>query len=145
MSVPARWNSSQPGAFIERRKNPRLPSQAGAYAFLNFAKMIGGHIQDINEDGLSFRYVANHQQLEGKHLVDIMTRNGRFHCHRRPCTVVWDRAEPQEFSMGPFTMRVCAIRFDDLTDAQKAGVRDLGHMDAIPQPATRHETGMADI
>jgi hypothetical protein len=104
---------------------PRLEAENGAFAFLSLAEMVAGQILDIHEHGLSFRYVASEQKVKGKCLVDIMMRDGGSHCYLLPCSVAWDRAEPKEFSLGPFTMRVCGIHFDKLTASQKTKVKQF--------------------
>jgi hypothetical protein len=101
---------------------PRFKAQYGAFAFLSLQKMVAGQILDINEHGLSFHYVAAEQKVKGHCLLDIMIRGQGFHCGRLPCETVWDRSQPEEFSLGPFTMRCCGIRFGELTEAQKSNL-----------------------
>ena len=123
MDLLAGWKQPRTAAFVERRTRPRLPTKNGAFAFLSLANMVGGQIHDINEHGLSFRYVASEQKVKGQRLLDIMIRGSGLHYHRLPCETVWDIAEPREFSLGPFTMRCCGIRFTELTEVQKSDLK----------------------
>jgi hypothetical protein len=131
MNFPARWKQIEANGFVERRVQPRFPSEGGSFAFLSLTEMVGGQIQDINEHGLSFRYVASRQKLQGQCLVDIKRRDGGSHCHRLPCRVAWDRAEPNEFFPGPFTIRVCGVQFGELTVEQKANVEAFVHRNEV--------------
>ena len=145
MNLLARWKKTEATGFVERRAEPRLRTKEGAFAFLSLTKMIGGQIQDVNEHGISFRYVASRQKLEGDCLVDIMMRGGSFHYHRLPCTVAWDRADPKEFSLGSFTMRVCGVQFGELTDEQKAHLQDFVHRYTTSNLVECAETPISNI
>jgi hypothetical protein len=125
MNILTGWKQTPKAEYVDRRTQPRLPSKDGAFAFLSLANMIGGQIHDINDDGLSFRYVASEQKVAGHSLLDIMIRGSNYHYHRLPCETVWDYAEPEEFSLGPFTTRCCGVRFGDLTETQKQDLKSF--------------------
>jgi len=125
MNFLARWQQPQTTGFIERRIEARHQSIDGTLAFLSFSKMVGGQILDLSENGLSFRYVASEQKVRGQCLVDIIVRDKTSHCQRLPCETIWDRAEPEKFSLGPFTMRSCGIRFGELTNDQELALKDF--------------------
>jgi hypothetical protein len=108
---------------MERRTRPRLLSREGAFAFLDLRTMVAGQILNINEQGLSFRYVASESQAKTSCCVTIIVRDWNFRS-KIPCETVWDHAEPQELSFGPFSVRYCGLRFCNLTQEQQS---DLVH------------------
>jgi hypothetical protein len=124
--------SSQQGVISERRAQSRFQPVDGAFAFLSLKAMVAGQILDISKTGLSFRYVASRQQSQDPHIVEIIVRGRDFRSKRLPCRTVWDHATSGESSFGPYAIRYCGLRFEKLTEEQRADLNYfIGHYAAF--------------
>jgi hypothetical protein len=112
---------------------PRFQAVEGAFAFPTYAGMVVGQILDINEHGLSFRYIASQQKVDGYIMIDIIVRGFNFRCPSLTCKTIWDRAEPKNSSLGHFNVRVCGIQFGTLTEAQKSCLKTFIQQYTDPQ------------
>ena len=114
-------------ALVERRQYTRFHI-AGlmGYAVVKrgwLRSPVMGDIVDIGMGGLSFRYVARGKPRYKPSHLDILLTDGSFHLERIPLeTHLWDFEMDNETSVR-FPTRRCGVKFGDLTDDQKSGLR----------------------
>lgn len=104
---------------IERRHDDRYSVRDGAFAMLSLQLVLFGHIIDISQGGLSFRYVASQERSQHTSSLSIVLADGTFSANRLAIMPVWDRAIPQDYALGSITVRHCGVRFNGLTAPQQ--------------------------
>ena len=104
----------------ERREHERLQLHPGDFATLSPQPRVAGQILNISKGGLSFRYIARRDHLRDASHLNILMANGSFAIRNITFKPVWDHAVPDHFSSGLTSMRHCAVKFGDLTDAQRS-------------------------
>ena len=117
---------------VERRKHTRLKVQGGALAALSRFPSVAGHIINISEGGLSFRYVASQQQSEESSRLSLQVVDRRFHFKTLPFKNVWDFPMPDDFSFGSISIRYCGLEFGNLTDDEKDHLKYFIHNHTTP-------------
>jgi hypothetical protein len=105
----------------DRRCLWRIPAKEEVFASLTRSENGNSgrlaQVIDINEGGLSASYFGVEKLGKGISRVAIFWAD-RFPCHLKlPCTVVYDCAIPGEF-FGPFMLRRCGVKFDNLSPDQ---------------------------
>ena len=108
---------------VERRKHARFKVQSKALAALAQSPTVAGHIIDISEGGLSFRYVAGQQRSQESPRLNLLVSDERFQYKTLPFKSVWDFPIPDHFSFGSISTRHCGVEFGDLTDDAKSEIK----------------------
>jgi hypothetical protein len=85
---------------VERRKYARFKVHSRALAALSRSPTVAGHVINISEGGLSFRYVASQQRSEESPLLKLLMTDRRFFSKALPFKSVWDSPTPDDFSFG---------------------------------------------
>lgn len=103
---------------VEKRKHRRFCLKDLAFAaFGSHAKGIG-KIIDISRGGLSFRYIADGDQLNESFELEIYLANNGFHLKEVPSKTISDLEITSEFPTSSITMRRCGVQFGELTQNQ---------------------------
>ena len=108
---------------VERRKHARFKVRSRALAALTRSPTVAGHIIDISEGGLSFRYVASQQRSEESPRMNLLIADGRIHFKTLPFKSIWDSPTPDDFSFGAISTRHCGVQFGHLTDDEKSEIK----------------------
>jgi len=69
---------------VERRKHARYEVQSRALASLSRSPAVAGHIINISESGLSFRYVASQQRSGESPRLNLLVSEERNHFNTLP-------------------------------------------------------------
>jgi hypothetical protein len=109
------------GAFFEKRFHQRFEVKNATIATSRFT--VVGHIMDLSEVGLAFRYVASRECSRDEHTLSILVNDHTFKLNGISFKVVWDVAVPEHYSLGPIAMRYCGIEFRNLKDRQRFALR----------------------
>ena len=120
-AVAKRITAPQSGAFSERRFRQRFEVKNGTIATSRFT--VVGHIIDLSEAGLAFRYVASRESSRDEHTLSILGNDRNFGLNGIPFKVVRDLPVPEHYSLGPIAMRYCGIEFGKLKDQQRFALR----------------------
>ena len=112
--------------FIDRRKYRRYQVLDGAFAALisgTSAKL--GHISDICEEGLAFRYVVDNDDAENdcgnnSCTLDILFDAEGYFLEGLPCTTIWERPLQSDASFSNLVIKKCSVHFGTLTSEQRA-------------------------
>ena len=107
----------------ERRKYARFKPKRRALAALSYSPTVAGHVVNISEGGLSFRYVASQKRSEESAHLNLLTPDGAFQYKALPFKTVWDYALPDDFSLGSISTRYCGVEFGSLSDEEKSEIR----------------------
>ena len=109
----------------DKRYHRRYEVKNGTVVTTRFS--VVGHIIDLSEVGLAFRYVATRESAKEEQTLSILANNRTFRVNGIPFEVVWDIPVPELFSFGSIGMRYCGIKFRDLTDRQQFALRHFIH------------------
>jgi hypothetical protein len=107
---------------LEPRKHTRLRVQDHGFTSIypnSTVVAVAGHIINIGSGGLAFRYVGSETRTNGSSTLNILLTDGSFCLEKVPFKTIWDSAIPDEFSLGPITLRHCGVQFGELTHSQK--------------------------
>jgi hypothetical protein len=108
---------------VERRKHARFKIQSKALAALCREPTVAGHIINISEGGLSFRYVASQQRSEESPRLNLLVSDGRIHFNTLPFKSVWDSPIPNHFSFRSISTWHCGLKFGHLADDEKDALK----------------------
>jgi len=99
---------------VDKRKHKRFRSQDLAFAaFGSHIKEIG-QIMDISMGGLAFRYIADGDQLNESHELEIYLANNGFHLKEVPFNTISDFELTSEFPLSSIIMRRRGVQFGEL-------------------------------
>ena len=104
---------------VERRKHARFRVQGRALAALTRTPSVAGHILNVSEGGLSFRYVASQQRCEDSPRLNLLVSSERRYFRTLPFRCVWDSPIQDDFSLGSISTRRYGVKFNDLTNDEK--------------------------
>ena len=103
----------------ERRQQKRFKAQEGAFAALVDQESRLGQIKDISLQGLSFRYIDNHEKLKKASELKIIINNQGLYLDKLPFKIIFDFEIESEFSFSRVNMRQVGLKFGDLTPVQR--------------------------
>jgi hypothetical protein len=118
---------------VERRKHRRFKVEGGALAALSSSPSVAGHIINISEGGLSFRYIASQKRIEESPRLNLLLDDRRFHSRTLPFKSVWDSPKPEAFSFGSISFRHCGVNFHTLTDDERSEIKKFIRNHATPE------------
>lgn len=96
----------------ERRETKRFPGKNGVWVI---CQDLICKLQDVNKDGLSFTYPAEHGKLPEEYFeLDIICEKERSSLKRVPCQIVFEDVVPGEEDQ----TRRCGVRFVNLKMSQ---------------------------
>ena len=111
--------------FTERRKSDRFKVRDGAFAAIKPDNYIVGPIQDINRDGLAFRYLGKSGQIRESIEVDIFFSGMGFYLQNVRSKTISDFRIDKSAANSSVTMRRCAVQFWELTNNQTSQIDSL--------------------
>jgi len=103
----------------ERRQQKRFKAREGAFAALVDQESRLGQIKDISLQGLSFRYIDNHEKLKKASELKIIIGNQGLYLDKLPFKIIFDFEIESEFSFSRVNMRQVGLKFGDLTPVQR--------------------------
>ena len=103
----------------ERRQQKRFIAEEGAFAALVDQESRLGQIKDISMQGLSFRYIDGHEELDNADELRIILGNQGLYLDRVPFVKISDFEIESEFSFSTIKMRQIGLQFRELTAEQK--------------------------
>jgi hypothetical protein len=103
----------------ERRQQKRFKAREGAFAALVDQESRLGQIKDISLQGLSFRYIDNHEKLKKASELKIIIGNQGLYLDKLPFKIIFDFEIESEFSFSRINMRQVGLKFGDLTPVQR--------------------------
>ena len=103
----------------ERRRQKRFKAREGAFAALVDQESRLGQIKDISLQGLSFRYIDNHEKLKNASELKIIINNQGLYLDKLPFKIIFDFEIESEFSFSRVNMRQIGLEFGDLTPVQR--------------------------
>ncbi len=110
---------------FEKRKHKRFRLKDLTYAAFGSRAMKIGQIVDISMGGLAFHYIADGDQINNVHELEIYLATNGFHMTEVPFTTVSDFLLPSEFPLSTIIMRRCGVQFGELNEQQ---VSQLGYL-----------------
>ena len=110
---------------VERRKHARFKVQGRALAALTRTPSVAGHILNVSEGGLSFRYVASQKRCVDSPRLNLLVSSERKYRRTLPFRCVWDLPIADDFSFGSISIRHCGVKFNDLTNDEKADLESF--------------------
>ena len=116
-AVAKKISASQAEALSERRCRRRFEVEDAIIATSQLTVI--GHIMDLSESGLSFRYVASRGTVKDEDTLSLLVNDRTFGVKGVPFEVVWDVPMPERYSFNRITMRYCGVEFRDLNDRQR--------------------------
>ena len=102
---------------FEQRKHRRFKAPGDAYAAL-LPDSVLGQIINISKKGLTLRYIANGERINGSRKMDVFSYGNDFYLRKVPFKFVWDFYLDNEFPFSTIIMRQCGGHFGELTPAQ---------------------------
>jgi hypothetical protein len=110
---------------VERRRHARHKVQNKALAALASSPSVAGHIINISEGGLSFRYVSSQKRSEESPRLNLLEAGERMSLKTLPFKCVWDLPTSDVFASNTITIRHCGVKFGDLTDDEKSELTEF--------------------
>ena len=110
---------------VERRKHARFKVQGRALAALTRTPSVAGHILNVSEGGLSFRYVASQKRCLDSPRLNLLVSSERKNYRTLPFKCVWDSPIQDDFSYGNISTRHCGVKFNNLTNDEKADLESF--------------------
>jgi len=111
--------------FIERRKKDRFKTRDAAFAAIKSDHYLVGPIQNISENGLSFRYLGKSGQIQESVKVDIFSSGTDFYIEDVKSKIIWDFRIDNIASNSFLTVRQCGMQFRELTIWQTSQINDF--------------------
>ncbi|MBN1907288.1 MAG: PilZ domain-containing protein [Deltaproteobacteria bacterium] len=103
----------------EQRVHERFRVKDGVFAVIrknNDTKLTVGQIIDISKGGMSFKYLANSEPIDGVHKLDIYSSGNGAQLKDITFRVVTDFRIDSPFPFSTVFMRRGGLQFQDLSD-----------------------------
>ena len=110
---------------VEKRKHMRFRSKDHAYAAFRSHTIKTGQIVDISKGGLAIHYIADGDQINDSHELEIYFANNGFHMKEVPFNTISDFELTSEFRFSSIIMRRRGVQFGELNQFQ---VSQLGYL-----------------
>jgi hypothetical protein len=103
----------------EQRAHERFRAKEGVFAVIkknNDSKMTVGQIIDISRGGMSLKYLANSEPIDGEHKLDIYYTGHGAQLKDIPFKVVTDFRLDSPFPFSSVFMRRGCLQFQDMSN-----------------------------
>ncbi|MDM7918281.1 MAG: PilZ domain-containing protein [Methanosarcina sp.] len=103
----------------EQRVHERFRVKDGVFAVIrkdNDTKLTVGQIIDISQGGMSFKYLANSEPIDGVHKLDIYSSGNGAQLKDITFRVVTDFRMDSPFPFSTVFMRRGGLQFQDMSD-----------------------------
>jgi len=106
----------------ERRKNNRIKVTSNSLAFISdnvtgYASAFSAAILDVNEEGVGFVYISNHQHADSTYTMELI--DDAMHIENIPIVMKYNVSFDSYEQFG----KKCGASFRQLTDDQKKDIQ----------------------
>jgi hypothetical protein len=108
----------------EDRKHKRFRAREGVFVMLKPSLTHVGRLVDISMGGLAFDYVVDSVLPKPPAELEIFVKGGTFRLNGIPCKEIWAETTDESRATA-ITRRKCGVRFGELTDQQKAKLKEF--------------------